>query len=384
MKGTWKKIVSMSIAAVMSICLLAGCSSGSTGGSTEGTEKTGSNGESDGLTKVTFVSPTALESFDYLCIYAADYLGYFEDEGLDVEYVEQMGSDDCKMLAAGTAQFAYPSPGVMLSSVDAGVTDIQAILNYDSIQIFGFATNKDANIKDINDLVGKEIASPAEATAAVISPVLDKAGIDPSEVTFITYGDSRYEAVSSGATPALVTWLSEYYQLLGQGYDLDYIDGNEYAPQVSNSLCTSKTFAKENPETVNKFLRAFVKGMYFCYLNPEAAADITLLTCPNLEIDWDGACGASVGDIKQIFGIEEEDMKKDVEDGIGLFDMEMCQMACDNLLSAGTLSNEIKAEDYYTNEYVEPIAESLDKATVEKDAESYECTSEAYKASAAK
>lgn len=381
-KEFMKKTVGVSLAFTITGLLFAGCGSSSdvAAGSTDagGTASTASSETSDGLTKVTFVSPTALESFDYLCIYAADYLGYFEEEGLEVEYVEQMGSDDCKMLAAGTAQFAYPSPGVMLSSVDAGVTDIQAILNYDSIQIFGFATNKDSGITDIAGLKETEIATPAEATAAVVSPILDRAGVNSDEVTFIAYGDSRYEAVASGATPALVTWLSEYYQLLGQGYDLGYIDGNEYAPQVSNSLCTSKTFAKEHPEIVEKFLRAFVKGMYFCYLNPEAAADITLLTCPNLEIDWDGACGAAVGDLKQIYGIEEEDMKADVDNGIGIFDMEMCQAACDNLYAAGTLSEEINAEDYYTNEYIEPIANSLDKAAVEADAESYQCSSKAY------
>lgn len=377
-KKLMKKIAPLGMAMILGASMLAGCSSPDKG--TEAVNTTTGGGKDDqGLTKVTFVSPTALESFDYLCIYAADYLGYFKEEGLDVEYVEQIGSDDCKMLAAGTAQFAYPSPGVMLSSIDAGVTDIQAILNYDSIQIFGFAINKDANITDIKDLGGKEIAAPAEATAAVVTPVLDKAGVDVSRVTFISYGDSRYEAVASGAAPALATWLSEYYQLLGQGYDLDYIDGNQYAPQVSNALCTSKTFAEENPETVNKFLRAFIKGMYFCYLNPEAAADITLLTCPNLEIDWDGACGASIGDLKQIYGVTDEEMKADVEDGIGIFDMSMCQSACDNLLDAGTISSGIKAEDYYTNKFVEPLAKDFDKAAVEADAQKYECTSDAYK-----
>ncbi len=365
---------------------LAACSSAPASGSSAesaapassaaaSTEAAGSASAEGGLTEVTFVSPTALQSYDYLAIYAADYLGYFKEEGIKVKYVEQLGADDVKMVASGTAQFAYPSPGVYNSCIDAGITNVKAIMNYDSVQIFGVALNKSAGIKDWADLKGKDVALYNEAWSSLMSPLLDKAGMKLEDVNMVSYGDGRYEAVKSGKAPAMATWLSEYYQLVGQGYDLDYLDGNKICPQVSNSLVTSDELIQSNPDLVKKFVRAMTKAMYFCYLNPDAAADITLLTCPNLQIDWKGAQGATKGDVMQIFGTSEEEQKKTIEAGIGLFDMTKAQNAADNLLKAGAISTAIDTSKYYSNDFVDT---SWDKAKVEADAKAYTCTSPQY------
>lgn len=373
-KNRIKKIIGAALAVALVASSFSGCGGAASSGvtSANGTTKT-----ADGLDQVTFVSPTALESFDYLAIYAGQKLGYFKDEGIDLKLVEQTGTDDMKMLASGQAQFAYPSPGVMWSCIDAGITDVKAICNYDSIQIFGIAVNKNAGISSFADLKGKNIAIATESWAPLLAPVLSSAGLSTKDVNMVTYGDGRYEAVGSGSVPALGTWLSEYTQLVGQGYDLDYLDGNQGAPQVSNSLCTSKEVMESNPDLVQRFVNAFTKSMYFCYCNPEAAADATLLACPNLDIDWKGALGAAKGDVQQFFGISEEDQKNTINAGIGKFDDTMCQNAATNLYKAGTVSKEYKAADYYTNEFSEKI--SWDKTKVEQDAKDYKCTSPQYK-----
>lgn len=371
-KNGIKKVIGAALAAA----LVAGCFSGCGGAASSGGAAGAVAKTADGLDQVTFVSPTPLESYDYLAIYAGQKLGYFKDEGIDLKLVEQTGTDDMKMLASGQAQFAYPSPGVMWSCIDAGITDVKAICNYDSIQIFGIAVNKSAGISSFEDLKGKNIALATESWSSLLAPVLSGAGLSTKDVNMVTYGDGRFEAVGSGSTPALGTWLSEYCQLTGQGYDLDYLDGNTVAPQVSNALCTSKKMMESNPDLVQRFVNAFTKSMYFCYCNPEAAADTTLLACPNLDIDWAGALGAAKGDVQQIFGVSEADQKKTIEGGIGKFDDTMCQNAADNLHKAGAVSKEYKAADYYTNEFAEKI--SWDKAEIEKDAKDYKCASAQY------
>jgi ABC-type nitrate/sulfonate/bicarbonate transport system substrate-binding protein len=329
-----------------------------------------------GLDKVTFISPTPLESYDYLAIYAGMALGYFKDEGIDLTLIEQTGTDDMKMIASGQAQFGYPSPGVMWSCVDAGITGVKAVCNYDSIQIFGLATNKSSNIKSFADLKGKTIALGADSWTALMAPIFSGAGMKLSDVKFMTYGNGSYEATASGAVPALATWLSEYCQLVGQGYNFGYLDGNEVAPQVSNSLCTSEALIKSNPGLVQRFVNALTKSMYFCYLNVDAAADLTLLHCPNLKIEWDGAHGAAVGDVEQIFGISSDAQKATVTAGIGKFDLKMCQNAADNLFKAGAISKQYTADGYYTNQFAE--AALWDKSKIEADAAAYKCSSPQY------
>lgn len=383
------------LAALLSSALafsLAGCSgspaspeSSSASGASSATASSGGAADTgagltktaDGLTEVSFVSPTALQSYDYLAIYAAAKLGYFKQEGLSVKYIEQTGTDDVKMIAAGKAQFGYPSPAVFMSSIDAGVTNVKAVANYDSVQIFGIAVNRSSGIKHWKDLKGKNIASYNESWSSIISPLLAAEGMSTKDVNIVSYGTGRYEATASGKAPALITWLSEYYQLVGQGYQFDYLDGNKICPQVSNSICTSDEMIKDHPDIVKKFVRAMAKAMYFCYENPQAAADITLLTCPNLEINWNGALGATKGDLMQIFGTDATAQKATIAAGIGKFEMKNAQNAADNLLKSGAISSKIDASQYYTNDFVDT---TWDKAAVEKDAKAYQCSSKQFKA----
>ena len=358
-------------AVVMSVLVAGGCLL-----SCSAKKKTEEKGSAGKLDTVSFVSPTPLESYDYLAIYAGKKLGYFEAEGIDLKLIEQTGTDDMKMIASGQAQFGYPSPGVMWSCIDAGISGVKAICNYDSIQIFGFAVNKKENITSFGQLKGKNVALATESWSALLAPVLNGAGMKISDVNLVTYGTGRFEAVGSDTVPALGTWLSEYCQLVGQGYDLGYLDGNSVAPQVSNSLCTSEKLIKDNPDLVQRFVNAFTKSMYFCYCNPEAAADITLTTCPNLDISWKGGLGAAKGDVEQIFGVSDDDQKKTIAGGIGKFDMAMCQNAADHLYEAGAVSKKYTASEYYTNEFVDSI--SWDKNQVESDAAAYKCSSPQY------
>jgi ABC-type nitrate/sulfonate/bicarbonate transport system substrate-binding protein len=386
-----KKVLVLALAVVIALAFAAcgggGSSSGggdagsapaaaegdaSGGGSAGGGSEAASSG---GLEQVKFVAPVALDSFDLMALYAADYLGYFEEEGLAVEFIEQLGTDDVKMVAAGQAQFSYPSPGVFMSSIDAGVDNVTAVCNYCAIQIFGIAFNKESGISDWEDLRGKQIAVGSEAWAPLFTPILFKAGISADEVEFVNYADARYAACEENQTPTLGTWLNEYYQLQGQGYDFGYLSGDEVAPQLSNALVTSNDIIENNPELVKKFTRAFTKGQYFLYLNPEACADITLYTRPNLVIDWEGAVGAAKGTNMMELGIPEEEQIARIEAGIGLFDMTYAQNAADNLLEAGAIQNAIDASQYYTNDYVD---NSWDKAEVEEDAANYEFVSKIY------
>lgn len=369
-----KKLVTLGLIGAMTVGCLSGC--GSAGGSEKASS--GPKKNADGLTEVTFISPTPLESFDYLSMYVGIKMGYFKDEGLEVKMVEQTGTDDMKMLASGQADFGYPSPGVMFSCIDSGITNVKAVLNYDVVQIFGIAVNKKSGIKDIKDLKGKKIALASDSWSSLMAPILTDGGLSADDVEYVNYGDGRFEAVGSNEVPALATWYAEYSQLVGQGYDLDYINGNDYAPQVSNALCTSDDMIKNHPEIVTKFINAFTKASYFCYLNPEAAADITLRQCPNLDIDWAGAVGAAKGDVCQFFGYTEDDQKSYISNGIGKFDMQMCQNAADNLYSSGAIKSKYKAEDYYTNDFAKDYDWTEDD--VKKDAEAYTCTSKQYKA----
>lgn len=368
---TWKKAISLLLSAGVLVSALAGCGSSGTSGNSGG----GSGGDSQ-LTEVTWVSPAALASLDFCWIYVADAMGYLADEGLKVHIVESTDGSDPKLLAAGSADFAGFSPAMGLSTAEAGAANFTAVGNVVVDNIFGIAYNRESGISNWSDLEGKTIAAAAESWPVLFNPILEAAGVDTSKVNYVVYGPAEYEALNGNQAQAMGTWTSEYYMCQGMGYDWGYLDGNDVLPQIANSIWVNNDFAQKNPDEVKGFVRAISKAIYFCYLNPEAAADITLNRFPEIETTWDGAVGAVKGNVFGMMGPTEEEQKARVDaHQIGVYDMDIVQQTMTNLLNGGTLTRPMKAEDYYTNAYVDT---TWDYAAVQKDADGYQFSSKLY------
>lgn len=365
-----KKVTGILLTTAMMSAMVAGC--GNSSGSDEQTDE-----ESGDLVTVNMASPTKLASMDLCWVTVADAMGYFEEEGIKVNMIECTDGSDPKMVASGQAEFGGWSPSVGLSAADTGVNNIQAVCNVVRCNMFGIAYNKEGGVTDWADIDGKTIASMTDNFKVIYDPILAAAGVDISTVKYETYGSSEYEALDSNQAPVMGTWLSEYYMCQGMGYDWGYLSGDDVLPQIANSVWVNTDYAKENPEVVKGFVRATCKAMYFCYLNPEAAADMVLNKYPSIEITWDGAVGAIEGNVKGMLGMTEEEIKECIENKqIGIYDMSVVDQTIENLLSGGAIKEKLDSAAYYTNDYVDT---EWDYASVEKDAEEYTCTSKVYK-----
>lgn len=362
------KITSGILAGCLATILLASCGGKKATSST--TEK---------LTKVNMVSPTALASLDLCWLYAADGLGYFEKEGIKVNMIECTDGSDPKMLASGQADFGGFSPSVGLTSIEAGATNLQGIVNTVSCNMFGLAYNKESGITSFADVAGKNIASLADSFYVLYNPILVAAGVDISTVKYITYGSAEYEALDRNQAPVMGTWLSEYYMCQGMGYDWGYLSGDDVLPQIANSLWVNTDYAAKNPEIVKKFAKIIQKSMYMCYKNPEVVADIVLSRYPSIEITWEGAVGSVVGNVAGMLGMDEATRDAAVKAGkIGYYDMSVVEQTIQNLVVGQALSKPLDAATYYTNAY---LSSDIDYAEIDKDLAAYEFKSKVYKAS---
>ena len=126
------------------------------------------------MQKVVWVSPRGtLEVMDDFNMWVADKMGYFKDLGVEVEM--QPGPLEAlavtKLIAEGQADVGYPSPGVLLASIDAGMPLIQPwemMLG----QTFNFAVAKGSPIKSVKDLAGKSISLGSEGWSVILDPIL--------------------------------------------------------------------------------------------------------------------------------------------------------------------------------------------------------------------
>jgi ABC-type nitrate/sulfonate/bicarbonate transport system substrate-binding protein len=327
------------------------------------------------LKKVVFVVPRSMECMDDMALWAADYMGYFKEEGIAFEMQQAFGTTDIKMIATKNAQFGWPSPNLTLASIEQGLPVI-SVAQADAVNIFGMAVKTDSGIKTWADLKGKTIALGDAAWATIAAPTVTAAGLDPKkDIKYIVAGDSRYQMVSEGKIDALFTWISEYNQLKGQGFKFNYLDGNKVLPVCANSVITNTAYLKSDPKMVSGFVRAWAKGIYFVKCNPEAATDIVLNKFPAIQISWDGAVGCAYGRIEQAFGTTPEDTESILNAGIGHHFTDKWQNVIDWAQKTGAIKNKVAISKAFTNKYIDT---KWDKAKVEADAKNYKCSSKVY------
>jgi NitT/TauT family transport system substrate-binding protein len=358
----------MVAATVVLLVVLSGCSKG------KGKELAQGVRERE-LETIVFASPVPLELFSNCPYYVADYLGYFEEEGLKIQFEEAFGTADARMVSTGNAQFAYPSPGVILTSIEAGL-NIKAVFNAMPKNIFGFAAKKGV-LNSLSDLKGKSIALGDASWKSIGSPIVKAAGLDPEkDVTWVTIGDARYQSVATGRTDTLLTWDVEFAEILGLGYDLEYLNADNILPELSNPVITNDTYAKEHADIIVRFNRAFAKGIYFSVLNPEAATDIVFKRYPALNFSFQDGVRSVEWNIDGFIAHNADGSFKTEQ--IGFFDEQRWMVTIQALLESGDIKTAPDLNVLYTNEY---INDSWSRADVEKDVANYQLGSDSYKKS---
>lgn len=234
--------------------------------------------DEEGLQKVRFAW---FRGGTIIAQYAAQDLGYFEDEGLDVEIIYfKSTADAIPSVASGEIEFGMTSNTPILKSIEAGMP-IKAVglVQYASadeghISIAYVALNE-SGIEDPQDLRGKKLAIPyvgGDAHIYLLS-LLKMHGIEEDEVTFITVPwPNHIEALVKGeidTASLFITHLAKM-DLEGIGYNI-VMGSSELMPRSESvSIYSSTDYIEKNPETVRKFLRAYFRGQAYLENHPEA------------------------------------------------------------------------------------------------------------------
>lgn len=241
----------------------------------------------DGLDKVVWISPRGtLEVLDDYNLWVPKKLGYFEDLGLDVEL--QPGPLDAlavtRFVATNQADVGYPSPGVFLASLDAGM---DLVMPWEMMvgQTFNFAVAPDSQIEDVSDLEGATIALGSEGWEVIVDPMLVEAGIDPSSVNYLNAGNQWARAIETGDADAALSWQGLTSQWSAQGRNYKYLIGHEFSEHPSNGYAIRKADLEDEQlvDVWERFFKGVSMGFEFARLNPRAAAQLTYSEFPGLQ-----------------------------------------------------------------------------------------------------
>jgi len=375
-----KKILSLVIVLLLVVGLLAGC-----GGQQSNTEEP-AGGEQQAevdqkeLRKVKMVMPRTIEVLEDTPYWVAIKMGYFEEEGLDVTMEQSFGTTDIKMVSTGNAEFCAPGPSFVLSGI-AEALPIKVVSAYDAINIWGMCVLKDSPIQSWEDMRNAQEKYGRKLTVALgdaswellVTPTIKAAGIDiENDLEFVVAGENRYIQVAEGKLDMLFTWPGEAWQLIGQGFDFIYIDGNDVLKTCSNPIITSLDLIENEPEVVRGFVRGLAKGVYFTKYNPEAAAAIVCDQFPAIDVTWKAAVYVQHGRVYQMFGPEGGEEEQKLVDNIGWNWEDKWNLVVETSIDSGVISEPIPLDRIYTNEFVDL---TWDKSKVEQDADNYDIES---------
>ena len=247
--------------------------------------------EQEETEKITFVLDWTPNT-NHTGLYASESLGYFEDQGLEVEIVQPPEDGADALVASGKAQFGVSFQDTMAPGVAGDnalpTTAVAALIQHNTS---GIISRKGEGIDTPKGMEGKKYAtwdSPIEV--AMIQDIVEEDGGDFSKVEMIpsTVTDevSALESKSVDAIWIFYAWAGIKFEL--SGIETDYFafkDINPVFDYYTPVVIANNDFLEEEPETAKKFLTALRDGYEYAIENPEEAADILCEAAPELDKD---------------------------------------------------------------------------------------------------
>ena len=224
-------------------------------------------------------------------LYVAKDLGYFKEEGLDVEIVQPPEGSTTALIGAGGAEFGISFQDTLAKSFarenPVPVTAVAAILQHNTS---GIISLKEKGIDSPKKLEGKKYATWEDnIEQAILKKLVTDDKGDFSKVKLIPY--TITDVVTGLKTDVDAVWV--YYAWDGiaterAGLQTNFLKIRDYGEELdyySPVIIANNDFLKKNPEIAKKVLEAIKKGYEYAIKNPEESAKILVKNSPELDIN---------------------------------------------------------------------------------------------------
>lgn len=222
---------------------------------------------------------------NYSGIYAAMEEGYYDEFDLNVDVIEAPGSV-VQMVAAGQAEFgiSYQEEVTYARSNKIPILSIAAIIQNNTS---GFASLQEREIETPADFEDKSYGgwgSPVEE--AMIKALMEDYDADFNRVDIVTTGE--VDSLIVIEREADFAWI--YYGWTGieaelKGMELNFIELRKEEPALNYYtpvIITGESLAEDNPELVERFMKATAEGYRLAIDDPDTAAEHLLTHAPEL------------------------------------------------------------------------------------------------------
>jgi NitT/TauT family transport system substrate-binding protein len=211
-------------------------------------------------------------------LYIASSKGFFREEGLEVELIQvspRLGAmavmnGDVSFTTSFTSTFRAILQGVPLKLVCVALKK----------GVYFLVTRPE--IKDIQDLKGKKlgIATIRGTDSIVAEELLRSKGFNPGLLQQLVIGETPLRAQALVANAVQVVSLSPPHDLTLKNMGYNILAGPPEVGLPASGLFTSNRLLKENPQAVNRTLRAVIKANRFMLENRQETVAVMLKWLP--------------------------------------------------------------------------------------------------------
>lgn len=222
--------------------------------------------------------PNAIHSF----LYTAMEKGYFAEEGLNLNInFPANPNDGISLPAAGKADLGiYYLQDAILTATEENVPIVSVgALTQSSLNVV--ITLKESGIQGAKDLKGKKIGYAGTVLSEeVTKSMLENVGLSADDCEFIDVGFDLMTALTTGQVDATIGNMvnHEVPQLEENGFEINYFYPTDFGvpQQYELVLLAGKEAVDNNPEKIQKFLRACQKAFADMKANPDESLQILL------------------------------------------------------------------------------------------------------------
>ncbi len=213
----------------------------------------------------------------YAPFYVAKEMGYFADEGLDVEFDYSPETDGLTLVGAGELHFAIVSGEQVIL---ARAQELPVVYVFEWFQRFPIAviSKVAAGIEKPADLAGREVGLPGFFGASYVgyAGLLAANGLSQDDVITSDIGFTQVETLLSDQAEAVVGYANnEPLQLANLGEEVNVIYVADSADMVANGIITNEETIAQQPELVEAFIRATLRGLRETIDDPTKAFEIS-------------------------------------------------------------------------------------------------------------
>jgi len=285
-----------------------------------------------------------LHQAEFAGFYAAEQLGYFAEEGLQVSFAE--GGPQVDFIAPvvnNTAHFGIAQPADLILARAAGkpVRSIAVIYRRNPIVFFALANS---GITRPQDFIGKKIRS-ALTVDQTLYAMMARVGISPDQYETV-YLPSDIALFASGEVPVWAGFTNVFVlDVQRAGHEINIIYPDDYGIHFyGDVLITSDDLIAQDPNLVQRFTRALLKGFTYAVENPETVGDFVQ--------KYNTEANESLENARMIATLP---LVNTGEDFIGWMKPEMWAGMEKTLREQGILTNPIDVKQVYTMQFLEEI-----------------------------